>query len=240
MSFSFTPTQGSGAQDPNATKAYTPPVTDALSLATRANVEKGVGLLHTLLFLVFGACAITTVGLFAYSYILNGKIETKKEELQSYEKNFGELPIAEMRELSNKIKAINQLVKEHSSVRVAFAVLEHSVENPVMYKSFSMMFSESLKTYELQINAKAPSYRAVVQQIDTFKRKPYTSYVSTISVGSLALNQTGEVDFSIKMPIRVTGVLPESLVLDIEEVKVATSSSPVSNSTTSEVISPNP
>lgn len=228
MPFSFKPSQ-EGEQSAQVPAPSQPGVTStpissipaSMALDTRQGEERG--LVEMILIGVLGLVVSITVIFFGYHYYLVSKVESKKAEIASFETKLGALPLDDMRKLSNRLKVINQLVKEHPSVNAAFRILEDSVENPITYKRFDLHYSDALRAYELQLSAIAPSYRAVAEQMDTFKRKPYNKYVPSISVGDIHLDENGAIVFTLKMPIAITGVLPEGLLLQEDSASIAPS-----------------
>ncbi|MSR71529.1 MAG: hypothetical protein EXS50_02595 [Candidatus Taylorbacteria bacterium] len=247
MSFSFKPPQeelkaatpapgGVPGATPAPAKAYVPPIARANAYDSRQEGE-GMGLIRTLLIIILAIMVISTGVLFGWSSLLKSQISTKKDKLSIYEKKLDKLPLQDMRVLSSRLKVITQLVKEHPSVNSAFKILEESVENQVIYKRFDLHFSEAQKGYELALGAIAPDYRSVIEQMDTFKRKPYITYLPTVKIEGLRPDDTGKITFSLKMPIAILGVLPEGLVLkDVPETSqapvqaVATSTTPAPSS----------
>ncbi len=235
MPFSFKPTEantGEQAQVPNVEGVIPPSNISSSSskdtFSTRFSAE-GRGIVQTVLMAVFGFSILVTIVLFGYNFYLNSQIDNKKAELDNYEKQFGSLQLQDMQALSSRMKMVSTLVKEHPSVRVAFRLLEDSVENPVIYKSFDLHFSESSHAYELSLAANAPDYHSVVNQMDTFKRKPFSDYVKNVVISGLKPDTSGKVTFNLKMPITITGVLPEGLTS--KDVPQATSSISVATST---------
>ncbi|MFA6608437.1 MAG: hypothetical protein WCT07_00815 [Candidatus Paceibacterota bacterium] len=218
MPFSFKPTTSTETQEASPSQTS---VTSTPQLATPStpmsfgfrNTGEGRDLTETLLLGIFGIAILTLAFLFGYHYYLLSKVESGKVQIDSYEGKLDSLPLNDMRKLSNRLKAVNQLVKEHPSVNAAFRIIEESVENPVTYKRFDLHFSESLRTYELQLGAVAPNYRSIAEQMDTLRRKPYNTYIPSISIGDVHPDETGAVSFTLKMPIGIVDVLPEGLLL---------------------------
>ncbi len=239
MPFSFKPTEAIQAE----TQASTPLSVDGISapasssvtpFSTRFSLE-GRGILQIGLFAIFGFAMLVTIILFGYNYYLTSQIENKKVQLAAYDKEFSTLSLGDMQALSSRIKVIGNLVREHPSVRVAFRILEESVENPVIYKSFDLHFSDTLRSYELVLAASAPDYHSVVDQMDTFKRKPFVGYIRSITLSGLRPDTSGKVNFNLKMPIAITGMLPEGLTFqdvpeNIPNSTVSTSSQATSTS----------
>lgn len=160
-----------------------------------------------------GLSVLVSIGMFGYLYYLSSQVDAKKAKLASYESQLGGLPLEDMRKLSNRIKILNQLVKTHPSVNVAFRIIEDSVENQVTYNKFDLGYNETSKSYLLSLSGTAPNYKGIAQQIDTFNRKPYTTYISNVTVEGLNPTPEGRIAFTAKMPIMVVGLLPEDLNL---------------------------
>ena len=232
MPFSFKPTEAvnTGNPTPTSVDGITPPS----SIPSPANTQSSsrfsgekTGIVQILLVVIFVMCVLVAGALFGYNYYLSGQIESKKERLASYEKEFSTLNLKDMQALSSRMKVIATLVRDHPSVLASFRILEESVENPVVYKNFDLHYSESNRSYELVLAANAPDYHSVVDQMDTFKRKPFSNYVKTVDINGLHPDSTGKVTFNLKMPIAITGVLPESLVFQdiVDAMEIATSTS---------------
>lgn len=217
MPFSFKPTEANTTESTPTVniEGVIPPSTSPSSASTEQFSSRfageGRGIVQITLFFVFGVSVLITAGLFGYSYYLSSQIGVKKAALDTYEKQFGALQLQDMQALSSRMKMISTLVKEHPSVRVAFRLLEDSVENPVIYKNFDLRFSESSRSYELSLGANAPDYHSVVNQMDTFKRKPFSDYAKSVVISGLKPDTSGKVTFSLKMPINITGILPEGM-----------------------------
>lgn len=229
MPFSFNPNSNTSNQInvtdpslPQLNKGFVPPQKDTPSVAGRVPYKASPSsLIQTLALLVFILTSVSALGIFGYSYYLNSQIESSKAELSSYEQGISRIPLSDMRNLSNRIKSASKAMKEHSSVRSAFSILEHSVENAITYKKFDLSYSSSKKAYTLKLEGVSPTYASLAQQIDTLKRDPYSKYIATVDIGKVEPDKTGEIKFEISMPISIVGVLPEKLVLDqvVEDIE---------------------
>lgn len=215
MPFSFKPEISQTTQsETGASMAQTSLGGSAQAPTMMARVSsEGKGFFQGILFFIFFATLLVSLGMFGYSFYLSSQVESKKATLSTYESRLGSLPLEEMRKLSNRIKIINGLVKEHPSVNAAFRVLEDSVENNITYTAFELKYNEQGKSYALQLTGNAPSYRSIAQQVDTFKRKPYSTYISSVAVEGLQPNERGSVSFIFRAPIMINGLTPETLNL---------------------------
>lgn len=241
MSFSFKPTPetetGGGSQaHEDGVVAPTPQTGSSLSYASRFAGE-GKSIAQMVLFGIFGISLITAAVLFWYQSYLTSQIASKKVSLEEEEAKLGALPLDAMRKLSNRIKAADKLIKGHASARVAFRIIEDSIEDPVTYKNFDLHVGEGANSYVLNLSARAESYHAVIQQAETLKSKAYANFVPKITVEDVRLDDMGGVTFNIKMPVVITGLLPEGVVFgsdDTNQLVVASSSAivPISGTTT--------
>lgn len=220
MPFSFKPTQDTGNSSPepsqvgatgtsSQTSSSTLP-SSALYPDSRLPGKRDV--VKLAVFGIFGATVGVAIILFVYQQYLTSQFNSKKSQLVADEAKLGALPLTDMRKLSNRMKAVNQLVKDHASVRVAFRIIEDSIENPVTYKNFDLHFSESTRLYQLNLGAVARDYHSIVQQIETLKDKDYTKYLPSVTLEGLHPDDTGLVAFNLKMPIVITGILPEEVL----------------------------
>lgn len=175
--------------------------------------EQGKSFFERALFFVFGMLVAILIGLFGYKFYLSSQVEAKKAVLASYDAQLEGMPLEDMRKLSSRLKVISQLVKDHPSVNVAFLIIEASVENMITFSKFDLHYSESSKEYRLGLTGLAPDYRSIALQMDTYKRKPYSTYVSKVKVEGLHPDPTGQIAFSFNMPVSITGVIPETFSL---------------------------
>jgi hypothetical protein len=214
MPFSFKPEISPSAEAPlNGTTLPSTSLSGSPSSMMARAQEEGKSVFQLVLMFAAGMAVLVGVGMFGYSYYLSSQIEGKKAKLASYEAQLGSLPLEDMRKLSNRIKLLNQLVKQHPSVNVALRIVEDSVENQVTYNKFDLGYNDPTKSYTLSLSGIAPDYKGVAQQIDTFSRKPYTTYIQKVSVEGLSPDQNGDISFSTKMAIMVIGLLPEDVNL---------------------------
>ncbi len=233
MPFSFKPDIAQ-QQDTSRTEA---PVASFGSGSTQdyatRKVAQGKSIVELVLIVVFGVAALIAVGLVGYKYFLSSQIESKKASLASFESQLATFPLEEMRKLSNRIKIINQLVKEHPSANVAFRIVEDSVENHITYKRFDLRYGDSMKSYQLQLDGVAPDYKGIAQQVDTFKRKPYTTYIQNVGIDGLQPDPSGKITFGLRAGIGIMGLLPEDVNLSDEAVvRVASSTQQVDTTST--------
>jgi len=246
MPFSFKPTTTEEVTPPMAAPEATPTLSSPTSSAYVARpTESGRGILDTVALGIFLLMIGVAAVLFGYKYYLQSVVAGQKATIDGYESRLSGIPLEEIHALSNRLKVINQLVKDHPSVNAAFKVLESGVENAVTFTNFNLSYDNGSKTYSLSLAANAPDYRSVVQQMDTLKRKPYVNYFPNVKIEELRPDSSGKVVFNMKMGANIKGVLPEGILLDTdssqspvatstvvtENVPVATSTAPVQTGT---------
>jgi len=153
------------------------------------------------------------ISLLGYRYYLQSQIDAKKAQLAEWESKLGALPLEDFRKLSNRLKVTNKIIKDHPSVNVVFRILEDSVEDKITYKQFDLSSNQATGGFELKLGAIATSYHAVINQVNTLKQKPYTTYIPSVVVDNVHPNDSGYITFSLKMPIIIRGILPEGVNL---------------------------
>lgn len=242
MPFSFKPeieSQGTQA-------SLVAPLTISNALPSMGLMNRGGGkssLIQVILFVILGITVLVAIGIFAYGQYLSRQIQTKKESLLKMDSEFGSLKLDEMKDLSNRMKVVNQLVSEHPSVNVAFKIIEDSVENQITYKNFALNFTSAGKGYSMTLSGSAPNYKSVVQQVETLNRKPYNGYLSAVKVTGLSPDDTGKVNFNLSMNVNIIGLTPDNLNLTTGAAAALTpapqpvaSSSPVNAATSSQAV----
>lgn len=205
MPFSFKPAispTGNGAEG----SSFSFGSTDDLSARAK---EDGLSLIDMAVYAVFGVACFVALVLFGYRYYLNSQIEAARVQITAKEQELSNFHIDDMRSLSVRIKAISQLTKEHPYVNAAFRVLENSIENQIVYKSFNLRSIQG--KYTLVIEAVSPDYKSIVQQVDTLSNPPYNMYIPNIKVEGLVPDQSGRIAFSLEMPISISGTMPEEM-----------------------------
>ena len=192
------------------------------SYGVRSDQTKG-GFFQIIIYVIFGLTVLTAIGTFAYQQYLSNEVDSKKQELENQEKKLGQLPLNDMRRLSNRIDFINQLVQNHASVRAAFRIIEITIENPVVYKNFDLRADSSSKAYNLNMFAIAKDYHSAIQQISTLQNKLYSRFIPNVSIESPHPDDKGNVTFNIKIPINITGILPEDVTIPSQNIDIPTS-----------------
>lgn len=238
MSFSFQPDMSQQGNPPEVPQAPAASFGAASSQTLEArHVEGGKSLIQLILSIILGGMVLVALGLVGYKFYLSSQVETKKASLDTYGKNLQNLPLDQMRKVSTRMRIINQLVKEHPSANVAFRIVEESIENQITYQGMELRYNEQTKGYTLSLRGNAPDYKTVAQQIDTLKRKPYSNYISNLTIDGLAPDDVGKIGFTLRANIQLAGLLPEDLNLsDGAAARIASSTTQMATSTASSSI----
>lgn len=227
MNFSFTSpsssqASGSSPMSMSSTQTEAPaPTLAPMGEPARGsynNTPDTKSLLTRALTTIFGILLLITVGLFIYQWYLQAQIEGKKQALATFESQLASVPLQDIRKLSARLKAANQLIKDHPFANVMFKVIEDSVENNIIFSKFTIQNDLTALAYIGTLEGVAPDYRSIVQQIETFKREPYTKYMSQVQVKNLRPDASGKVSFSITFNAAIRGVLPEEVIFREELV----------------------
>lgn len=240
MPFSFKPTTSQTENGP-AKSSFS--FGDGQDLMSRDS-EKGASLLDIVIYFICGTSIVIAGILYGYKSYLESQIAEANLLIEAEQDKLAKYPIEEMRKLSARIKAVNDLTKEHPYVNAAFRILEDSIENEITYQTFGLNFAEG--KYTVTVQATSPDYKSIAQQVDTLRNDPYRVYISDVKVSSLSPTKDGKVSFSLGLPMSITGTLPEdlnfsygrasstpqSLPVETAGTAVVSTSTPVSGSST--------
>ncbi len=186
-------------------------------------------------FLIFGIIVLTIIGLFVYKMILEADVKKKTEELATKQQKFPELELDEMKKFSDRLKMVNKVMKEHTSVKTAFEILEHSIENPAIYTKFTLSKNKSKKGYNVDLLVEVPNYYVAYQQTEILKSKIYSNYINVepINVSNISLDKNGTVSFKINTSIAIEGITPSLLTFkNVATTTVSTNETPSIGTTT--------
>lgn len=170
-------------------------------------------------YMLYGINAIAiliTALLFGWKYYINSQIDSKKAQLETYKNNLSTLPIAQMKEVSDRLKAAASLVKNYPYASGVFSLVEDSIENKVYLTDMDAVLSEDGSSYTVYLTGVADSYQGIIQQLNTLRSPKYSAYITNPQVDpGFSLNEnTGDIKFSIKMTMRLGGVTKDTLILN--------------------------
>lgn len=235
MPFSFNPTvssgsapapqqQSEGAPSSSFSSTQAPfsdtPLSDApqapespfLFLREREDDAKSVNAYLQLL-LIFASilCIISAITLFAYSKYLQSGIEQKKTDLAQAEATFKEYPFEDMKKVSNRITAMNQLLKEYVSIRSPLKLLEAVVEDNVYFNEFSLTKEKKLG-YVASFTVVTTNYKSLIQQLEALQLTQYTKVAPQPKYdGFKEENTKKSLTVRVTTPVIIQGVMPDDV-----------------------------
>jgi hypothetical protein len=169
-------------------------------------------------FVIFLGNLAAVIGLFAYMGVLNAQVESKKQELATAQAGFPDLKIDEMQQVARRIRIVNTVLSEQSSVRTAFRILEESISNPVTYNKFSLSKNRGKKGYNLNFAGDTAGYENLYQQIEALQSKIFSSYFIKPEVSGIGpLDKKGIGSFKINTAIAIEGLFPDSFTVKEKE-----------------------
>ncbi len=146
--------------------------------------------------LIFTISLILAVGVFAYKYYLNYRIDRMGAELESARTALSPETIDELVRLNDRIVSVEDLVSKHRVVSPVFDYLSSVTPKTVRYIEFS--FAVTDKTLDLNVRGEARSYSALatlsqtLHQTDNFQKPVFTN---------LSLDEKGNVLFTLSVVV---------------------------------------
>lgn len=210
----------------------------AMPLTDRNESDK-ISIFRIILYVILGAFIFSAIILFSYQRYLISNIDTQKKNLDEKDNIISSIDLEQMRDFSNRIKVVSQVLNEHTSVNTAFIILEKSIENQITYKSFELTKNIINKNYDLKITGISPSYRTLAQQIDVFNSSEFKKdYISNVDYDNPTLDSFGKINFTIKLAVLILGKLPENVFPKPKEVSdiIETGTTTAQKATSTEMI----
>jgi hypothetical protein len=168
--------------------------------------------------------------LYAYSLYLQSAVSDKKALLDAKEAEFVDYPYSDMKRLSDRMASLHSLLDAYVSIRSPLRLLEHVVENQVVFDEFRLE-RDYLGAYSITFSAVTGNYRSLIQQLDDLNLKEYSKVAIALKAGELIDQQTS-LKVQVTTPIMVKGKLPEEVVfLDLTGASTTISTAPVGSST---------
>ena len=224
MAFSFNPTQPQGGaaspgvpqvsiQSPSGSAQDSPasiPDSPFLFLRDRGSEMTINAYLQLLLILVAVLSIAATIIIFVYSQYLSMSVSKKQADLREKESSFTAYPFEEMQSLSDRLIALDKILKGYVSSRSPLKFLEKVVENQVVFDEFEFSVS-SKKGNTMSFTILAGSQRALIQQLDSLNLKEYSKVVPAPKMESFTDN--GSIfRAGIVAPVFVQGVLADEVL----------------------------
>lgn len=150
------------------------------------------------------------LSLLGYGFYLQSSIESSKTDLATKESGFKTYPIDEMRDLSNRVAKLSQLLTEYVSIRSPLRFLEDVVENNVVFNDFGLKKGDS--GYVANFVAITNDYPTLIQQLAALKLTQYSKVAPSPKLGNLTAEKDKLLKVSITSPVFVQGLLPGEVV----------------------------
>lgn len=167
--------------------------------------------IQMLLILISILAVVASTILFAYGMYLSSSIESKKEMLAAEEGTFVSYSFEEMKKTSDRIKILDQLLKEYVSIRSPLKLLEDVVENEAYFDNFSLT-REKKGGYIASFNVITTNYQSLIQQMEALKLAQYLKMVPQPKADKLLRDEKQNLVIKITTPVMVQGVLPDEIV----------------------------
>lgn len=223
MAFSFNPTQTPGGaqaaqgvpqvniQSPGGTsKESLPSIPDSPFLFMRNRDQDMTINAYVQLILILTAVLsiAASIIVFVYAQYLSMSIDKKKDELAVKEASFKSYPFDEMQALSDRLAALDKILKGYVSSRSPLKYLEKVVENQVIFNDF--IFAADQKGNTISFSIVTGSQRALIQQLDSLNLREYSKIVPATKMDSF--NDSGAFyRAKVTAPVFVQGVLSDEV-----------------------------
>jgi hypothetical protein len=203
MPFSFKPPQADAQQ-----KTF-----DAVAIGNRIKENKGQ-IFTFLCFLSLGVMVFVCGVLYTYQRSLYSTVEEMKAAIQASDAAAGSVPVDQMVKLSKRLKVVGGLVNKRTSANTVLRILEETIDDKSIYKQVDVKINQK-EQFEVTFAGETVSYKAVVQQTEAYKLKPYAKYVIDSELVSVAPADDGSVKFSYKLILAIRGSMAEDVIFDL-------------------------
>ncbi|OGZ27480.1 MAG: hypothetical protein A2365_03345 [Candidatus Nealsonbacteria bacterium RIFOXYB1_FULL_40_15] len=157
---------------------------------------------------VFVIIILALLGSYIYFSVKNSRVDEKVSQLESeafsYENKIKEKE-GEVSLVQQRIEDFKKLMSGHRELANIFEFLEAKTMPSIRFRSFD--FNEIKEKEAIVMDGTGPSFIAVGQQIDIFKKDPA---VSRISLLSISITDEGEVNFSVDIGFRPDFFFPQT------------------------------
>lgn len=155
-------------------------------------------------------------GFFIWGFLLKSGIEGKRAQIEELQTKIQQFSSGDVKNITTKFHTAKILAKEYPFVTDIFSVLEHSVQDGVVYNKFDTHTDAVSGNYFIDISGVAPNYHTLIQQVDILKTDTtFAKYFVDVEVVSFKPNSKGSIDFSFKIKSNINGVDPENLNNDL-------------------------
>lgn len=159
--------------------------------------KKKTGLLGVLVFSLFLASIVVSIGVYVYKGIIKNDIKNLELQLAEAEKNIDQKTINEVSQFSKKLEIAKAVVLKHQVISNFLESLASSTVSAVQFTSFGYNNLEKDKLL-VNLQGKASSYASVALQESVFNQN---KYFKSISFSNLTLAENGLVSFDLAIVV---------------------------------------
>jgi hypothetical protein len=143
---------------------------------------------------------------------LQKEVAVKSAQLAAEDAKVVKVPMKDIKQLSDRIKIVTQVIKGQPFITTFLKALEYGVEDDVVFSKADLAAENlgGVERFSGRIEASAASYGAVLNQIQTLQTEdPYKKFFSDVKISNIGVDKKGRVSFSIVLTAVIKGVTPE-------------------------------
>ena len=180
--------------------------------------SRDISILSVVGTLLFILAVLTSLGLFAYSRVLTGKISKAEEDLATARAQFQPEKIQELIDENSKIVASKGLLEKHVAVSEVLRLLQTLTIKRMRFSSLD--YSNKSGAPAITMDGEALTYNALAQQADIFNTNPL---LKSPGFQSFSLGDNGIIKAKFSAGIDPDVVLYKKLLEPVLETSATTS-----------------
>lgn len=193
-----------------------------------------VSLFLVLSFSVFFITSAVFGGSYFYARSLSNGIDAKKAELSGLKSKFDLSIIDKAKDLRAQIGHAQEIIGGHISLNSFFEYLGQITLRSVGYRSFE--FSQKDGKLEVSLSGTAPDFASLALQRDALALETGgKEHLANFSMGNYALDQSGNVNFTLKATLNPSQFLYKNTLSGISAASVQTVAGSDASSSTAAV-----
>ncbi len=193
--------------------------------------RRPVSLLNFVVKIIFVFSIIAAVGVYFYKLTIEKRVQEKDTQIVLASERFDANAIAEMKLLDTRIKASEELVRNHIMLSPIFLALEEVTLKSVSYTKFEykIITEEGVRKIMVLMTGKATSYEALALQSDALVTN---KYIKDTIFSNLNLDDKGRVTFDLSFIVLPTflnyqdtlnregGAAQEGIAIPVEQQQI--------------------
>jgi hypothetical protein len=167
-------------------------------MAIELTKERRVGPPLWMIFASLGVAIVLVFLIMSYLFLffVNKSTVKKTEDLEAsmigLNKNIRDKE-SELTLIQKKVNDYNKLISNHKNLENVFKFIEKKVMPSIWFSKFDF---NSIADNTVTLEGIGPNFVAINQQVDMLKKD---ELVREISIGDIAINKDGEIDFTLKI-----------------------------------------